>query len=145
VAVPETVPEVAVTVIDPPVTLPGVSVAVATPLEFVVAVVDPSVPPVVENVIVAPDTTAPVEPVAVALIVTLVVLPTATLAGLALTAIAATFVLVPQLDVEPVVPVVLPPPLKLPHPSLLPLPQPASASVSPNKAMIDANLRMFLT
>lgn len=48
-----------------------------------------------------------------------------------------------QLLVVDVLPPVVPP-LKLPQPSLLPLPQPASARVSTNRAMIDTSLRMFL-
>lgn len=143
----EIVPTVAVTVMAVPEATPvSDNVVVAWPLEFVVPVVLPKEPPFALNVTVAPETGEPEEFVTTAVIVAGVLEFGAMLEEVLLTATAAT----PE-DVVPVheppedVPVVLPPPLKLPHPSLLPLPQPASASVSPNKAMIDANLRMFLT
>jgi hypothetical protein len=145
VVFPDTLPTVAVTVITVPTATPeAVRVAVACPVEPVVAVVDAKVPALAENVTVTPETAAPLELVTTAVIVAgddpsggtfAVVLLTATAEGVPVG------VLVPlqvEVDVDPAVP-----PLSAPQP--LSLPQPAKASVNPNRAMIDANLRMFLS
>jgi hypothetical protein len=141
---PDTLPAVAVTVIDVPVATPdAVSEVVTFPLESVVPVLAEMVPAVVVNVTATPDTGAPLEFVTTAVIVAEAEPSGGTAVTLLVTATAAGVdvgVLLVQPDVPELPPV--PPPLKLPQP-LLP-PQPASARVSTNRAIIDASVRMFL-
>jgi hypothetical protein len=152
VAVPDTVPAVAVTVIDVPVATPdAVRVVVATPLALVVPVVADRVPAVAANVTVTPETAVPVEFTTVAVIVAEAVPSGGMVVELLLTATFAGVVLpvvVPVPVPVQVVALLLPPPVLLPPlraPQPLSPPQPARASVNPNRAIIAANLRMFLS
>jgi hypothetical protein len=148
--VPDTEPAVAVTVIAVPVATPAaVSVVVATPFALVVPVVADRVPPVAPNVTVAPATAAPLEFTTVELIVAEVEpsvgmvaepLLTVTFAGVVL----PVPVLVPvQLEALELLLLVPEPPLRAPQP--LSPPQPAKASVTTNRAISAANLRIFLS
>jgi hypothetical protein len=105
-------------------------------------VLDESVPALVLNVTVLPETPAPAASVTTAVIVT----PEPV--GETVDAELLTATLVGVVDVEPVqvealVLVAPPPPLRAPQP--LSPPQPAKTRVATNKAIIAANLRMFLT
>ena len=106
-------------------------------------------PAVVVKDTVAPEMPAPLEFVTTAVIVTVVDPSSATVVALLVTFTAAGVVLVPPPPVVPVqvlvllVEPVLPLPFSAPQP--LSPPQPAKASVNPNKAISAASLRMFLT
>ena len=129
--VPVTVPTVAVTVLLPAaVSEATLRLVVATPLLLVVAVELDNEPEVALNVTVAPETTAPDEEVATAVMVTAVVEPACTVEALLLTAKA---------DVVDVVVVVVEPPLANPLP-----PQALSENRATPATIKDANLRIFL-
>jgi hypothetical protein len=148
VALPVKVPSVPVTVITVPAATPlAVSVVVAAPVELVVAVLDERVPAEVVKDTVAPEMPVPLELVTTAVIVTVVDPSSATVDALLLTATAAGVVLVlpPLVPVQVLVVLVVPllPPFSAPQP--LSPPQPAKASVNPNRAISAASLRMFLS
>ena len=141
-----------VTVIDVAVTPLAVSIVVATPELFVALLLVDSMPAVVVKATATPTIGLLFVSSTVAETVTAGVPVEETVDALELSVTLARVWVVPvpvpvpvdvQLDVlvEELLPAL--PPLKLPQPSLLPLPQPARASVAPNRAMIDANLRMI--